>query len=137
MDSLKVGEALPVADFQTISLDGRLLSLQAAAVRVEATGGPATLSIIYDVTARHAAENALRRSEALLSHIFKTSLDLISVTEMETGRFTIVNPAFTRLLGYSAEEAIGRTSLELGTWHRLGDRELLITAIRRNGSVHD
>ncbi|HKX44541.1 MAG TPA: PAS domain S-box protein, partial [Burkholderiaceae bacterium] len=137
MDSLKVGEALPVADFQTISLDGRLLSLQAAAVRVETTGGPATLSIIYDVTARQAAENALRRSEALLSHIFTTSLDLISVTEMETGRFTIVNPAFTRLLGFSAEEAIGRSSLELGTWHRAEDRDRLIAAIRQDGSVHD
>jgi PAS domain S-box-containing protein len=137
MDTLKIGEALPVADFQTISLDGRLLSLQSAAVRVDTIGGPATLSIIYDVTARHAAESALRRSEALLSHIFTTSLDLISVTEMETGRFTIVNPAFTRLLGYAAEEAIGRSSLELGTWHRTEDRDRLIAAIRRNGSVHD
>ena len=137
MDTLKVGEALPVADFQTISLDGRLLSLQAAAVRVETTGGPATLSIIYDVTARQAAESALRRSEALLSHIFTTSLDLISVTEMDTGRFTIVNPAFTRLLGYAAGEAIGRTSFELGTWHRTEDRDRLIAAIRQGGSVHD
>jgi PAS domain S-box-containing protein len=137
MDTLKVGEALPVADFQTISLDGRLLSLQAAAVRVETTGGPATLSIIYDVTARQAAESALRRSEALLSHIFTTSLDLISVTEMETGRFTIVNPAFTRLLGFAAEEAIGRSSVELGTWHRIEDRDRLVAAIRQGGSVHD
>ena len=137
MDTLKVGEALPVADFQTISLDGRLLSLQAAAVRVDAIGGPATLSIIYDVTARHAAESALRRSEALLSHIFKTSLDLISVTEVETGRFTIVNPAFTRVLGFTAEEAIGRTSIELGTWAHAEDRERLIAAIRRDGTVHD
>lgn len=137
MDSLKVGEALPVADFQTISADGRLLSLQAAAVRVDTTGGPATLSIIYDITARHAAESALRRSEALLSHIFTTSLDLISVTEMETGRFTIVNPAFTRLLGFAAEEAIGRSSIELGTWAHSTDRERLVAAIRRDGSVHD
>jgi PAS domain S-box-containing protein len=137
MDTLKVGEALPVADFQTISADGRLLSLQAAAVRVDTTGGPATLSIIYDITARHAAESALRRSEALLSHIFTTSLDLISVTEMESGRFTIVNPAFTRLLGFAAEEAIGRSSIELGTWHRPQDRDRLIAAIRQRGAVHD
>ena len=137
MDTLKVGEALPVADFQTISADGRLLSLQAAAVRVDTTGGPATLSIIYDITARHAAESALRRSEALLSHIFNTSLDLISVTELETGRFTIVNPAFTRLLGFTADEAIGRSSTELGTWDGQGDRERLIAAIRTHGAVHD
>jgi PAS domain S-box-containing protein len=137
LEAMQPGEALPVSDFRLVSRNGRRLSVQATAVRVETADGPASLSLYFDVTARVDAEAALRRSEAVLSHLFATSPDLISLTEMTTGRFAMVNPSFTRVLGFSAEEAVGRTSRELGTWHRLEDRDRLVTAIRVHGEVRD
>ncbi|MEO8058816.1 MAG: PAS domain S-box protein [Burkholderiales bacterium] len=115
-DALPVGEGLPVIDLQTRSVDGRYLSLQATGVRVDTTGGPATLSIFFDVTARQAAEAALRRSEAMLSHLFATSPDCIMLIDTGTGRFSLVNAAFTRLSGFTADEVQGRTPAELGLW---------------------
>ncbi len=132
--SLPAGTALPVADFRLV-VRGRVLSVRATGVRVMADGAPATLSIFIDVSERRAAEEAVRRSEAMLSHLVATSPDLITLTDMSTGRYAMVNQAFERLVGYSASEAIGRTSLELGVWDSTGEREHFVEALRERGSV--
>ena len=137
LDALPVGAGLAVIDLQTRSVDGRFLSLQATAVRVDTSGGPATLSIFFDVTARQAAEAALRRSEAMLSHLFATSPDCIMLIDMGSGRFTMVNPAFTRLAGFSAEEVQGRTPAEIGLWSDAGDAARLTARIGRGNTASD
>ena len=135
LDGMAEGEGLPVADFVLRAPGGPAHSVQATAVRVMADGGPATLSIFFDVTARRAAEAALRRSEALLSHLFQTSPGCITLTELATGRYVMVNPGFTRITGYAADEVLGRTSQEIGIWHDPADREALVRAIEERGSV--
>ena len=137
LDAMVVGEGLPVNDFQLRAVDGRVLSVQATAVRVDTLSGPANLSIFFDITARKAVEGALRRSEAMLSHLFATSPDCITLTETATGRYAMVNAAFTRLFGHSADAVIGRTSLELGIWHDPGARDRLLDVIERDGKVVD
>ena len=135
---MPVGEGVPVRDFLARTVDGRPISVQATGVRVDAAGGPATLSILFDITARQAAEAALRRSEAMLSHLFATSPDCIALSEIESGRHAMVNAAFTRLTGFAAEEVVGRTATELGLWHDLRDRDRLRAADReaRHGVRH-
>ena len=94
------------------------------AVRVEADGGPATLSIyVRHHRARSAPRTALRRSEALLSHLFATSPDCITLTELDSGRYAMVNEAFERVTGYTPHEVVGRTAAELGIWLRPEDRD--------------
>ena len=121
LEQLQVGEGVPVRDFDARTVDGRPISVQATGVRVEAAGGPATLTIMFDITARLAAEAALRRSEAMLSQLFATSPDCIALYEAESGRLTLVNAAFSRLTGFAAEEVVGRTADELGLWHDPSD----------------
>ncbi|MCO5124089.1 MAG: PAS domain S-box protein [Rhizobacter sp.] len=134
VERLNVGEGLPVAEFTLRSRDARSLEVQATAVRVMTAGGPATLSIYFDVTARRATEAALRRADALLSHLFATSPASLTLTEVGSGRYVMVNPGFTRLTGYSADEVIGRTAIEIGIWHG-DDRERLVGAIEADGQV--
>ncbi|MBC7731661.1 MAG: PAS domain S-box protein [Bacteriovorax sp.] len=137
LESLAVGDGVPVADFQVRSIDGRALSVQATAVRVDTASGPANLAIFFDITARQAVEGALRRSEAMLSHLFATSPDCIALTEMATGRYAMVNPAFCRLTGFASEEVVGRTSTELGLWHERHTADQLLTLLERHGTVID
>jgi PAS domain S-box-containing protein len=137
LEAMAVGEGLPVTDFQLQAVDGRTLSVQATAVRVETASGPANLSIFFDITARKAVEGALRRSEAMLSHLFANSPDCITLTEMATGRYAMVNAAFTRLTGYSADEVIGRTALEFGLWYDPDTRGHLLATLERDGKVVD
>jgi len=137
LEGMTVGDGLAVTDLQVRSVDGRALSVQATAVRVDTASGPANLSIFFDITARQAVEAALRRSEAMLSHLFATSPDCIALTEMATGRYAMVNPAFCRLTGFASEEVVGRTAAELGLWHDQRTADQLLTLLERNGTVTD
>ena len=137
LETTALGDGLPVADLQLRALDGRALSVQATAVRVDTVGGAANLSIFFDITARQAAEGALRHSEAMLSHLFATSPDCITLTETATGRYAMVNAAFCRVSGYSTDEALGHTATELGVWSDPGDRARLLALIERDATVID
>ena len=137
LERLPVGDSLPVTDYQARSIDGRQVIVQATAVRVETASGPATLSIMFDITSRKRVEAALRRSEAMLSHLFATSPDCITLSELPSGRHTLVNAAFTRLTGFAAQEAIGRSASELGIWQDVADRDRLWAEVGSTGAVSD
>ncbi len=131
-----VGTVLPVADSK-LRVRGQLLAVRGTGVRVEVQGGPALLSMYVDVSERLAAEEAVRRSEAMLSHLVDTSPDLITLTEVSSGRYAMVNQAFERVSGWRAAEAVGRTSLEIGIWGSPAAREQFVTLLREEGVVTD
>jgi PAS domain S-box-containing protein len=62
--------------------------------------------------ARHEAEILSERFTAL----FRLSPNPSSVTAVADGRYLAVNEAWARAIGYSPEEMLGRTSVELGLW---------------------
>jgi PAS domain S-box-containing protein len=136
LEQLPLGQGLPVAEFHVVALDGRRSTVRTTSVRVETEQGPATLTIYHDDTERLAAEEAVRRSEALLSHVVATSPDLISLSDTATGRYAMVNAAFTRLTGWKADEVIGRSAEELGLWGDAGTLARLATLARR-GEAQD
>jgi PAS domain S-box-containing protein len=73
----------------------------------------------------------------MLSHLFATSPDCITLSELPSGRHTLVNAAFTRLTGFAAQEAIGRSASELGIWQDLSDRDRLFAQVETTGTVSD
>lgn len=77
----------------------------------------------------------LLRSQLKFATIFRTSPDLIAITERHTGRFLEVNDAFERVMGFAKEEVIGRTSLEIGTWGSVEDREQLKLALGQSSRL--
>lgn len=93
--------------------------------------------VARDVSEHVAAAEALRRSEALLSHLVTTSPDLITLTDFETGRYVMVNDAFERFSGWCSAEAVGRTSLELGIWGNPAQRDEFTRRLRTDGAVRD
>ena len=137
LERMPVGAGIPVADYQTRATDGRQITVQATAVRVDTVTGPATLSIMFDITVRQRVEAALRRSEAMLSNLFATSPDCIALSEIASGRHAMVNAAFTRVTGFTSEEVVGRTATEVGIWHDLKDRDRLSELIESHGKVAD
>jgi len=66
-----------------------------------------------------------------------TSPDVITLTDLQTGRYAMVNRQFERQTGYSATEVVGRTAVELGVWRNPKDRERFVAAIRDQGRVQD
>jgi PAS domain S-box-containing protein len=137
LQSLPPGESLPVAEFRLEAPGGRIIRVRATGVAVETDRGPAVLSIYVNDTERQAAEDAVRRSEALLSHLVASSPDVITLTEMQSGRFAMVNRSFERLTGWSADEVIGRTAIDIGVWHDVEDRQRFVSQVRSAGRVQD
>ena len=94
-------------------------------------------SVHTDITERKRVESALRLSERRLADIFNASPALIMISEIETGRIVDVNDAVVSTLGYTREEMIGKTSLELGIWVSLEKRVEMISTLEKNGSIRN
>jgi len=72
-----------------------------------------TASIGEDTTDRNLAEELLRESELLFSKIFEFNPVSISIARLSDGKLTKVNNVWCQLMGYSAEESIGKDHYEL------------------------
>ncbi|MFP4463053.1 MAG: EAL domain-containing protein [Guyparkeria sp.] len=76
-----------------------------AEVERDADGRPLRLiGVVQDVTARVREEERRRLADAVLQH----TSEAVIVTD-RVGRILQVNPAFTEITGYSADEVLGRT----------------------------
>ena len=137
LDALAAGEGLPEAEFTLMPGTDRRLTVRVSSVRVDVDGEAATLSIITDDTERRAAEDLVRRSETLLSHLVSTSPDWITLTEFASGRYAMVNPTFLATTGYRAEEVIGRTPSELGLWADATQRDRIYRMLDQHESVQN
>ena len=89
-----------------------------------------------DITARVVLEQTHKKNETMLhslqtrqTTIFRTSPDLIAISERSSGRFLEVNEAFERIIGYSRDETLGRTSQELGIWGSWELRRQMLAAL--------
>jgi PAS domain S-box-containing protein len=81
------------------------------------------------------ADEALRSSEEKFSRAFRTSPDAITLTRLSDGAYLEVNEGFTRLMGYSAEEALASSILGLGHWADPEGRRRILEAMEDKGSV--
>jgi PAS domain S-box-containing protein len=77
-------------------------------------------------------EQLVRSIEERYRVIFETSQDVISINRLSDGLYVDMNQAFEDFQGYTREEAIGRTSAELGVWFDPTDRERFVEILQRN-----
>ena len=76
----------------------------------------AMIVVIRDVTDRRRAEAALRNSEVRFARVFEISPILLTISSLATGRFLDVSESVLQTSGYTREEFLGRTAVELGLW---------------------
>jgi PAS domain S-box-containing protein/putative nucleotidyltransferase with HDIG domain len=91
--------------------------------------------IAQDLTDYRLAEQELRDSEAKFSAAFSATPDLIAVTRVSDGRIVEVNEGFTRMLGYTRTESLGKSTAELSIWADPADRSAFIEAVDEFGEV--
>jgi len=91
------------------------------------------LCIGNDITQNKRAEDLLRESEEKFRLAFQTSPDSINLNRASDGMYIDINEGFTTIMGYTRDEVIGKTSLELSIWNDPGDRDRLIEALKTEG----
>ena len=86
---------------------------------------------------RHEAAETLRVSEQKFSAAFRASPDAILITRADDGKFVEVSDSATRLIGFSRDELVGSSSLDLDLWCNPEQRERYVNAMKTNGRVTD
>ncbi len=76
------------------------------------------------------SEQALRLSEDKFSKAFRISPDAISITRLSDGLIIEINEGFTRLTGFTAEDAIGRSALAFNIWANLDESQRFYSSIQ-------
>jgi PAS domain S-box-containing protein len=95
------------------------------------------LVLARDISESKRTEAARRLSEDKFYKAFHSSPDAISITRLENGRIVEVNDGFCHMSGYSREEALGDSVINLGFWADLADRKHMVADLRQNGHVRD
>ncbi len=77
----------------------------------------------------------LRESEEKFQKAFQASAAGIAITRTSDGTYVNVNNAFTQMTGYSAEELIGHSSVDLGLVADVKKREEVLQLVRDTGAA--
>src|SRR5262249_55437149 len=80
-------------------------------------------------------ESELNESEERVRVAFATFSDAIVMTRVQDGVFLTVNEGFTRLSGWAAAEAIGKSALQLGLWAEPRLRAQFLRTLQEGGSI--
>jgi len=94
-----------------------------------------SVHITRDITEQKHKEEALLESEERFRLTFQTSPDSININRLSDGLYLDVNDGFTAMTGYSKEEVIGKSSLELNIWHNPQDRQRLVESLQQAGYI--
>lgn len=90
-----------------------------------------------DIIRREQAEEALRLSEEKFYKAFHSSPDAVLISRLRDGWLLEVNDSFSRLSGYSPQEALSSSSLNLGFWVDPQDRKACTAALKEKQSIHN
>lgn len=91
----------------------------------------------HNITEIKKTEEALRRSEERFSKVFNASPIIQTLRRLEDFKYIDVNLTFERVLGYSLEESLGRSCMELNLWPEAEDRKKYISGIKKHGIVRN
>ncbi len=94
-------------ELRCLTRSGKLLPAEISASLSEIAGRPCIVAMVRDVSARKAAEAALRESEEKLSRIVESAMDAIIICD-DSGSITLFNRAAERIFRTPAGEAVGR-----------------------------
>lgn len=124
-----------LCEHQLLRRDGSLFIAEAQARMVRAGNRTLRMTALRDITARKKVEEALRESEEKFSKAFRTSPDVMSITDLETGHYLEVNDAHEKTFGFKREEVIGHSPLELGIFEDAQGRQEMLETLKTSGRI--
>ncbi|MBE9039500.1 PAS domain S-box protein [Oscillatoriales cyanobacterium LEGE 11467] len=99
--------------------------------------GGSVIWVARNMSERVSAQKALHRSEEKFAKAFRSSPNPITITTMANGRHIEVNEAFCEITGYTAEEVMGQTALDLNLWVDPDERHHLFELLSTQAEVRN
>ncbi len=102
---------------------------------IDIGGEECIISSSLDITERKLMEEALRESEGKFSAAFRASPEMMTIAKISDGILLEVNDSFTRVTGYTRDEIIGHSAIDMNIWANPGDRDKMFTQLKEKGRV--
>ncbi len=131
-DELAAGRLVHDRQVEFRTKEGRILSVLYSAVAATIHGMPCLIKSVINITDRMESEAALRESEEKFAKAFINAPVLMSISDIENGTMIDVNERFLEQSGFTREEALGRSTIDLG-WVRAADRDRYREKVKRDG----
>jgi PAS domain S-box-containing protein len=93
--------------------------------------------LMHEIQLRIQAVDALRESEQQYRSILESAPDSITMIRIHDGRYVQVNECFLQLTGYSRQEALGKTPLDLNIFVNPEAWGRLLEILREKGNIKD
>jgi PAS domain S-box-containing protein len=85
--------------------------------------------------ALRASQSALRSSQQRFRSAFASNPAIMTLARLRDGALFEVNDAFLAVTGYLREEVLGRSTVDLGLWVHVSDRDTIFEEVRSTGFV--
>jgi PAS domain S-box-containing protein len=131
------GEVVEEEDTKPVNGEPRSFHVIKAPMRDAAGTITGICGIARDITERKRAERQLRDSEEKFSRAFQSNAALMAITHIQTSRLIDVNETFVKILGFTRDEAVGRTAGELGLFVDMGKRQAAANEVEKGRSVRN
>ncbi len=126
-------------DFRVVYADQSIHWLTVIGQVVERTvDGQGTIvrGCLIDITERKRAEEKLRQSEQKFSLIFEKAAFAAILSTLPDGVIIDANEAWSKISGYTRQEMLGKTSLEVGVNPDNEMRKHILAELQTKGSAH-
>jgi PAS domain S-box-containing protein len=117
--------------------DGTRILSDISAKVFDLSGTRYVLWDVHDITEKRNAEIQLRISEEKFSKAFHSSPDYMTISRLSDGALLDCNDAFVRFTGYARDEAINRSTLDLGIWPYPEERLRFAAVLGQQGWLRD
>jgi len=128
-------------EIEYVRKDGQTVWVLMSASSIEIRGVACILAVVRDITEAKAAESrlattndALKLSEERYRVAFQTSIDAININRLTDGLYVDVNQAFLDIMGYTRDEVLGKSSINLEVWANPRDRQTMIHMISQHAN---
>jgi diguanylate cyclase (GGDEF)-like protein/PAS domain S-box-containing protein len=117
--------------------DGQLFTGLLSAEPFDLDSTPAVVVVVRDITPLKEAQQQLQLSEEKFAKAFHSSPDGLLISRQSDGLLVEVNDGFSRITGYQSAMSLDHTTLDLGIWVDLNERQQLLEQLNRDGFVRD
>lgn len=140
LDMIKTGKSKMLSyEKRYIRKDGKIVWGEVSVRPLHNSQGEiyAISGVVKDITEKKKFEKELKRSENKFKTAFLVSPDSINVNLLESGVYVEINEGFTELSGYTRDDVIGKSSIDINIWKNLEDRNRLLEVLRRDGFIEN